>query len=239
MIYLLALLAGLLGTVPGALLGLLLGGLLVPILGISSFEGGSGYFVVSIALAGALLGFVAGIALTLLLQGGFRGFGAVSGRLALVLGAAAALIFAGIQIRLTTQENFRGGSPQMHFEIRLPAGMAAPQRQQISFEMQAGSQYSGGFLNDSWLRQDGERAVLSGHVPLYTRTSQRFFVVRLPDRPKLLFVVGLAATPKVSDQFGAWQRVNYIDDGNPDSQPRPPNNDEAFDIRVKVPEWRH
>jgi hypothetical protein len=127
----------------------------------------------------------------------------------------------------------------MQFEIRLPAGMAEPQRRQIDFEMQAGSQRSGGLLKDEWLRKDADRLVLSAFVPLYTRTSSRILVVTLPGQPKLLFSIGLSATPKVSDTFGAWQKVAYIDDGKADSQPRRPNEAEDFEIRYYVPEWRN
>lgn len=240
MIYFLALLAGLLGAALGSLLGFALGEFLVPVLGISAFEGGAGYFVIGVALIGGLTGLLTGIVLTLRFKGGYRSLGAVAGRLTVVLGLIAALVYGGIQIRLATSENFSGGNinPQLHFEIRLPAGMAEPSRKGVDFEMQAGSQRSGGFLQDEWMRKDGDRVVLSAFVPLYTRTSQRILVVSLPDQPKLLFSIGLSATPKVSDQFGAWQRVNFVDDRKADSQPRRPSEAENFEIRYHVPEWR-
>ena len=239
MIYILALLAGIFGAVAGFFLGIGLGSLLVPVFGISSFEGGSGYFAGAIGLLIGLLGLIAGIVLVLRYKGGQRGFGAIAGRSAAVLAAIAALVFAAIQVRLATQESFSGGNinPQMHFEISLPAGLAEPQRKAIDFEMQAGSQRSSGLLKDDWLRRDGERLVLSGSVPLYTRTSQRILVTTLPGQPKLLFSVGLAATPKASDRFGAWQRVTFVDDGKADSQPRRPSDAENFEIRVHVPDW--
>jgi hypothetical protein len=241
MIYLFALVAGLLGAMVGAMLGYVVGDRLVHILSISSFEGGSGYFVVAIMLLGGLIGLVAGIVLALRFGGGGRGFSALTGRLAALLALVGVLIFAGIHIRLATLENFSGGNinPQMQFEIRLPAGMAEPQRRQVDFEMQAGSQRSGGFLKDDWVRKYGDRLVLNAFVPLYTRTSSRILVVSLPGQPKILFSIGLAATPKVSDQFGAWQKVTYIDDGKPDSHPRRPTEAENFEIRYHVPEWRN
>jgi hypothetical protein len=241
MTYILALLAGVAGAAAGFFLGVGLGGLLVPVLGISSFEGGSGYFAVAIGLLGGLIGLIICIVVTLRYKGGYRTGPGILGRTILVLGGLAALVFVGIQVRLATLENFSGGNtnPQMQFEIRLPAGMGAPDRRKIDFEMQAGSQRSGGFLKDEWIRKDGDRLVLNALVPLYTRTSSRILVVSLPGQPKLLFSIGLAATPKVSDTFGAWQKVTYIDDGKPDSQPRHPNDAENFEIRYHVPEWRN
>lgn len=236
---LLALFGGIAGAVAGFFLGVGIGSLLVPVIGITSFEGASGYFTVAIGLLGGVIGLMAGIVLVLRFRGGYRRPGAVLGRTALVLGSLAALVFIGIQIRLATLERFSGNIvPQMHFEVRLPAGAAEPQRHAVDFEMQAGSQRSGGQFKDPWLRRDGDRIVLSAFVPLYTRTSQRILVTSLPGQPKLLFNIGLAATPRVSDQFGAWQRVNFVDDGNPDSQPRRPADVEDFEIRFHVPEWR-
>jgi hypothetical protein len=42
----------------------------------------------------------------------------------------------------------------------------------------------------------------------------------------------------VSEQYGPWQRVDFVDDMKADSQPRPPTAAEAFEIRYRVPEWR-
>jgi hypothetical protein len=235
MIYVIALLAGLLGAGLGAALGLGLGLALASLLNISSFEGAAGYFVVSIAIIGALIGLPAGIVIALRRKGS-RGFAATGGRTLAVLGIIGALVAAGIGYRLSTVEHFPGGgNPAMEFEIRLPAGMAAPERSKVDFEMQAGSQRSGGLFKDNWMRRDDDRVVLSGLVPLYTRTSSRILVVTLPGQPKLLFQIGLSATPKPSTDYGAWQRVTYLDEMKQDSQPRKPKANETFEIRLKVP----
>lgn len=237
MTYLLALLAGIAGAVVCFFAGAGVASVMAPVLGISSFEGASGYFAGFVGLLTGLAGFIAGILLTARLRNG-RWSLANSVKYTLVsFAAVAALTTGGIMLRLATLEHFRGLNPTLYFEIRLPDGMAAPDRRKIDFEMQAGSQRSGGQLVDDWLRHDGERAVLQGFVPLYTRTSQRMLVVTLPDRPKLLFSIRLAATPKVSDSFGAWQRIDYLDDMKADSQPRRPAGGENYEIRLRVPDW--
>lgn len=239
MAYLFALLAGIAGAVAGFFIGIGIGTVLVPILKISSFEGGAGYFVIAIGLLAGLIGLLAGIVFALRFQGGERKPGRILGKTALVLAAIGALIFAGIQIRLATLENFPGGNltPTLEFEIRLPAGMPVPDRKAVDFEMQAGSQRSGGQFNDAWMRVEENRVVLSGFVQLYTRTSSRILVVTLPGQPKLLFQIGLAATPKVSDDYGKWQIVSFLDDMKQDSQPRKPAANQNFEIRYKVPDW--
>ena len=235
MIYLIALLAGLLMAAIGAVLGLAFGSVLAGVFGISSFEGAAGYFAVSIAVMVGFIGLIAGIVLALWIKGGISGFFALGARTAIVVVVIAAIATAGVLIRLATVENFSGGNPTLEFEIRLPAGMPAPERSKIDFEMQAGSQRSGGLFKDEWMRREDNRAVLSGLVPLYTRTSSRILVVTLPGQPKLLFQLGLSATPKPSTEYSAWQRVSHLDDMKQDSQPRRPKADETFEIRLKVP----
>ena len=87
MTYLLALLAALVGAALGFALGAAAAGLAAPVLGITSFEGASGYFAVFIGgPIGGLAGLVLG-ALLVLRRAGHRR--------APVL-AAVALVFAGV-----------------------------------------------------------------------------------------------------------------------------------------------
>lgn len=160
--------------------------MVAPALGISSFEGAAGYFAVFVfGPVGGLIGLVLGLWLVFRYKGGHRTFSAIAGRSAFVVVAIAVVAAAGVQLRLATLENFSNGpSPQMEFEIRLPAHAVITSKQGLDVEMQAGSQRSGGLLRDEWLRQDGDRPVLVGFVPLYTRTSQRMLVVSRPGAPK-------------------------------------------------------
>ena len=238
MTYLLALIAGIAGAIVCFLAGAGVASVLAPMLAISSFAGASGYFVLVVGLLAGLAGFLAGVVLAGRLRSGRWSLTNSVKYLLVSIIVVAALVTGGIMLRLATLEHFSGPSPTLHFEIRLPEGMASPERRTVDFEMQAGSQRSGGQFVDDWLRQDGGRAVLRGLVPLYTRTSQRMLVVSLPDRPKLLFSIRLAATPKASESFGAWQRVDYLDDMKADSQPRRPTGTENYDIRLRVPDWQ-
>jgi hypothetical protein len=240
MTYVLAALAALICAVGGFSIAATVGGAIAPLIGISSFEGAAGYLAVFVlGPIGGLIGLVLGLWLVLRYHGGYHGFAAIVKRGALVVGVLAILAGGGVLLRLATLENFPSGEqPQMDFEIRLPASAAVPGRQGLDFEMQAGSQRSGGLLRDEWLRRDGERAVLVGFVPLYTRTSQRMLVVSRPGEPKLIFQIRLSATPTASNRYGDWQRVDFIDDMKPDSMPRRPESSETFEIRYKVLDWR-
>ena len=233
---LVAALCGIVGAIAGFAAGLALGSLLADVLSVSSVEGASGYFAVGIGLLTGIAGFFAAIVLTLRYQGGYRGFGAIAGRTLAVVAALAVLVAGAIVYRLATVEHFSGASPRMHFEIRLPAGLAAPDLRRIDAEMQAGSQRSGATFREPRLEND--RVVIPGVIELYTRTAQRILVFRMPGQPRILFRIGLAATPRVSDAFGPWQRADFIDDGAQIVQRRKPKDTEDFDIRIRVPAWR-
>jgi len=240
MTYILAFLAGVAGTIAGYVLATAFGVGLALVLGMSNFEGASGYFAAFVVgPIGGLIGLFLGLWLVLRYKGGYRSFSAIAGRSAIVVIAIALATYAGVQLWESSLENFPGGlSPQLDFEIRLPAASPPPNRKKIDFEMQAGSQRSGGLLRDNWLRYDGDRPVLVGFVRLATRTSKRALVVSLPDQPKLIFWIRLSATPAVSERFGEWQRVDALDNMKADSAPRPPTTAENFEIRYRVPEWR-
>lgn len=231
-----ALFAGLIGAAAGFGAGIGAGLLLVDALSISSFEGGSGYFTVLIGLVGGLIGFFAATILTLRYQGRYRSFGAIAGRTALILVALGVVTAIGIQIKLANVEHFSGAGPQMKFEIRLPEGATVPNRNDITIELHAGSQRIGPQLEDNWIWHDGNRPVLSGFTPLYTRTSSRMLVVSLPDTPKLLFSIKLASTPHPAKFYGDWQRVDYLDDGKADTPPRKPHKNENYEVRYYVAE---
>ena len=229
-----AIVAGIAGAAAGFGLGLLLGALLASIFGVSSFEGASGYFAGLFGLVFGLAGFIGGIVWALRRYGRVRGIGALAGRTALAIAVVALLVAGGVAWRLAMVEHFSGASPRMQFEIRLPEGMPAPDMKRIDVEMQAGSQRSGATFGQP--RQEDGRVVLPGAIPLYTRTSRRMLVLRIPDQPRVLFRIGLASTPRVTTEFGPWQRADFIDDGKPDTQPRKPRDDEDYAIRYFVGE---
>lgn len=236
MTYVLAFLAAITGTAFGFFAGMMLGGAVAALIGISSFEGEAGYFAAFIfGPLGGVIGLGLGLWLVFRYYGGYRGFSAIASRSALVLVAIAVVGVAGIQIRLATVDFNNGPAPQLDYEIRLPANAKVGERLTFDVEMQAGTQRSGGFWHDPWLRYDLDRPVLIGFVPLYTRTSQRILVLSRAGEPKLLFNIRLPATPSASDTYGAWQRVDFIDDTKADSTRRAPTAAENFEIRYRVP----
>ena len=237
MTYLLALLAAIVGCAVGAGLGMAVAGLLAPVLGISSFEGASGYFAVLIGgPIGGLLGLVLG-AVLVLRKRGHRGFGAVSGRLGVVVGGVALVAAAALGILYLSQDtlNPNGPAPQLAFEIRLPAGASPPTANERPIELQTSKNRMPALMQREATRVDGGRPVIVGLVEMYYRTSQRMLVMTMPDKTDILFNIKLGGAPKHAREFSDWQRADYI--GEPGkTQTRRAGAADNFEIRYRA-DW--
>jgi hypothetical protein len=58
-------------------------------------------------------------------------------------------------------------------------------------------------------------------------------VLKVPGQPEVLFKLKLAGSPNYSDDFGSWQRADFI--APPDGQPpRRAGDGDDYDIRYRV-----
>jgi MFS family permease len=226
-----------LGGVAGAAIAYLIGAfgtlLIATSLAVSDREGAIGYFAFFFVgpIAG-VIGLLVGVWLVLRYWGGHRAFPALAGRGLLVIGAIAALVAAGIFIRLQTLPTFQGPEPRLEFEIRLPPGRPAPDKRMVNVELHTDKNSSDGLLFDDWLRLEGDRQVLRGVMPLYFRTSQRILVLKLAGEPDRLFVLRLWASPSYTKTLGAWQKLDYV--ATASEQPRKPDPGDDFELRFRV-----
>jgi hypothetical protein len=237
MTYVLALLAAIAGCALGAGLGMAVAGMLAPVLGISSFEGASGYFAVLIGgPIGGLLGLVLG-AVLVLRKRGHHGFGAIAGRLGLVVIGVAAIAAAGIGVLYLSQDilNPNGPAPQLAFEIRLPAGASPPSSDERPIELQTSKNRMPALMQREAARDDGGRPVVVGLVEMYYRTSQRMLVMTMPDKTDVLFNIKLGGAPKHAREFSDWQRADYIGEPGQTQTPRATAADN-FEIRYRA-DW--
>ena len=235
MTYALAILAAIVGGGLGCAAGIAAAAGLAAVLGISSFEGASGYFAVFVGgPIGALLGLVLGP--MLVFRGaGHRSVGALAGRTALVVAAVigiAGVVLAGFWF-LRPILNSGGPPPQLEFELRLPPGAAPSDANGWSVELQTSRNRMPGSLDAA--RQEDGRTIVPGRVELYYRTWSRMLVVTMPDKTDLLFELKLGFSAAHSRTFGAWQRVDYVNDPSK-SEARRPTPAERYEIRYRV-EW--
>jgi hypothetical protein len=233
MTYLLALLVAMVGAALGFALGAAAASALAPLLGITSFEGASGYFAVFIGgPVGGLAGLVLG-AWLVLRRAGLKG-AAVAGRVGLVFGGVVLVAAAGIGAvwLMRPLVNANGPAPRLVFEIRLPPGVAAPPSRD-AVELQTAKNTMPAVLSAA--RRDDGREVLAGSVELYYRTWHRLLVLRLPDRTDVLFEPSLGLTPSHTRTFTDWRRADYI--ARPgDDQARRTTAADAWEIRYRV-DW--
>jgi hypothetical protein len=233
--YALALLAALLGAALGFALGSAAADLLAPALGITSFEGASGYFAVFVGgPLGALVGLVSG-ALLVLRRAGPRGVGALAGRLVLVVAGVVgvgAAVLGGFWV-MRPLVNANGPAPQLVFEIRLPPAAAPSDAKAWAIELQTSRNRMPATLEAP--RRDEGRDVIVGSVELYYRTWRRTLVLTMPDKTDVLFDISLGLSPGHARAFGAWQRADYI--ARPgDGQARRTTAADLYEIRYRT-EW--
>ena len=180
-----------------------------------------------------MIGLLLGVWLALRLRGGSRSLAAVVGYSGLTLGTVVAGAAAVIALVLLFDEtlNRNAAKPQALFEIRLPPGSKlADDRRGIEVELNTDRNGASAFLHEEW-RHDGNRPVISGGVELAFRTTQRILVLKIKGEPDRLFRLELSGKPVHSDEFGAWQPVDFVADGP--IEPRPATAADQFDIRYR------
>lgn len=235
MTYVLAVAAAIAGAAAGFGLGLAAGVYLAPLLGISDFEGASGYFAGLIGLVAGLAGMIIA-ALMVLRRRGHRSFGAAAGRLALVVLSIAAAVAAGLALYAASDDvlNRNGAPPQLAFELRLPPGAQWPAPPpDLKVHLDTDKNRMPGQWRAGAIRRDSERAVLAGSVEMYHRTNRRLLVISLPGGKDAIFRIGLSAAAPHADAMGAWQAADQIAEGG---KIRKPAASEAYELRYR-PVW--
>jgi hypothetical protein len=234
MTYVLALIAGIVGAVAGYAAAGSLAAIIANAMGMSNFEGAVGFFAfLGVAPIGGLIGLVAGIWLVLRRRG-FRA-GALAGRGVLVVVAIGVLAAGALAYMYFFRDTISPNAlpPQLLFEVRLPAGAAPPAQRDVTIELNTDKNTMPAWLATNPIRSDGGRTVIAGGVDLYYRTSQRMLVLKLSNEPTRLFTLKLGASPSYSDDFGAWQRVDFIDEPAA-SQPRRADANDRHEVRYRV-----
>jgi hypothetical protein len=203
---------------------------------ISSFEGGSGFFVIGNALLGGIAGFVVGLIASRVVagwpHGGFlKGLGVSFGVvLAISLGVTGLSYFvADIPPTIDGEELF------MAVEIKWPADPKVPGPRDlgglphlrigatsgsVARRMESGP----AFVEDA--RQEGGRWILPGVVPIFTRRGGRLLDVEAKDKSIAGFIVPLPRNPD--------QREREWSDWLPHAEPGAPALPDQFTYRFKV-----
>jgi hypothetical protein len=202
---------------------------------ISSFEGGSGFFVVGLALLGLLGGFVIGLVAAVALGvRGRRGFGHTlgfsTGAIAVILALAGGVswLLADIPPEIDGEELY------LLTEIRWPAGTELPPAQAadapylylgaMSGDTLRTSQNGPLFLEDA--RQEDGRWIVPGALPVFTSRGRRLLGLTTREKSIAAFIVPLPGRPGTAErEWSGWLP------SPPSESPEPPNR---FTYRYKV-----
>jgi len=225
--YLGAVVAGMVGAAAGWFVTAALAAWIAGLSGMSDFEGERAMF------AGLFVGPIGGlVCMILAIWGALRigkgraPLGATLGRVGLVVAGIAAIVGAGIGLRLLTVDTYSNEAPPtLEFELRVPVSMRLPDREAVRVELHTDKNIGDSYFSDPWLRTEGDHQVIAGGVPLSLKTSSRLLVVTLPDQPTRLFKLGLSRNPASTPAFGEWRGPDFVDAPGSDRPRAAPAND--------------
>jgi hypothetical protein len=229
-IYIGALLAGLVAAVGGYFVTGFTAGWIAGLFGMSDFEGGRGMF--AFLVVGPIGGLVAMIATIWAVLRAGRGRGSLGG-VAGVLAALVAIVGAGIAVRLWTVPTYSNEAPpSLEFELRFPSAML-PADTDVGVELHTDHNVGPALVTTPWPPVDGGQQVIAGVVSLDFKTTSRLLVVTVPGEPVRLFRLGLSRDPSSTPSLGDWQHAAHLDRGG-ETQPEKAPADDPVELRYRV-----
>lgn len=177
---------------------------------ISGFEGGSGYFVVGLALLGGVLGFILGAVTSLVATFASERFSGwspcfLSWGIALLL----LLVATGLCRSLADiPPRFGANRVTLEVELRLPAGAPRPAPSGSSWLMLSSDLHGlrestvGGRLNVEQAREENGRWIVPGDVRVHTKRGRLWLAVMIDgvSQPHLPFEL----PGRITDEHSAW-----------------------------------
>jgi len=236
MTYVLALVAGIVGSALGWIVAAAVTVLIAGQLGMSDFEGERGMTAIfGIGPIGGLVGLIAGVVVTLRWRGRHSAAG-IAWRLPLVLVSIAAAVAGVLWWLYETRPllNSNGPAPRILFELRLPPGVTpAAGRGVWSIVLHTEGGAATGVVVERPIRTEEGRQVLSGEVDVTYRSGWRLLEAKVPGQIDRLFHLRLPASPRRTTEFGGWERAQFV--AEPDApQPRKTGSEEGFEIRYRI-----
>lgn len=235
MLYVLAVIAGIVAAVVGWLIAAGIGAWVAGLFGMSDFEGGRGMFAAFVVgPVGGLIAMVAAAWLVFRIGEGRAAPAPILLRLGVVLAAIATLVAAAIWIRLATVDTYSDIlPPTLEFEIRVPAAMVSADGAAPRVELHTDKNVGDGVITGHWGHDDDRHDVIAGSVPLAFKTRSRLLVVSLPDEPTRLFRLSLSRDPASTATLSGWRHADHLDLAS-EAQPRPAPADDPVEMRYRV-----
>src|SRR5215813_1040899 len=229
---LLGIVGGIIGLTAGLFLGFALGAILAKVLHVSSFEGGAGYFAISIAILVTILVAPVTILVTLYWRG-IRGIWLFVGLVSVCV-SMFAIAASGVGIWYAAQPhvlNLNGPTPLLDFEVKPPDGQSVENLANVEPELDTDRNTMPGTWRTETPETLGMRA---GYVEMYFSTSRRLFVLKFPGHDDRIFNLHLPANPMKSKyrSWSEWQKPDFV--AKADQQPARFSGGNEYQIRYKV-----
>ncbi len=227
--WLLAILVAILTAAAGAVGALFMGHLATGWFRVSEREGGRGYAIAAIGLAGLLGGLVLGLVVGFSASGFLPALGVSLGTTAAALGAILGLCW----LRTEHPPRLDGKPLRLVVEVRGPPGEAEPaasppERTRLILYARNRRRTVQGPLHPGGLRVEDGRWVVPGDVEIHSGRGRRLLAVEIGGRDEM-FLIPLRGRPRNSDT--AW--TDWYPRPRPDGGP--PVNALTYRYRVATP----
>lgn len=169
-------------------------------------DGGWGYVALFLGIIGCLIGLPAGIWLSLRWRTGMSGWTPQGSAAYLGIVVAGAIFFYAYDA-LRVRPLRDGPTPVLDFELQPPEGAGTPDLSRIAVKLQAGETGSTAW----WDSQQQGNGILTGHLELYLKISERLVSIDLPTGETYLFQLRLPANPLSSryTKYSKWHAADY------------------------------
>lgn len=204
---------------------------------ISSFEGGSGYYVIGISLLGIVVGLIVGIVCAQIVAswegaGFMKGLGVSSGTMAGLVFVSGLLAWAAADLA----PEINGHSLELQIEVRGPKNFVVPPADEkyapfAGVYLPRGRSQATADLRQAEATQVDGRWTVTATVPLRTSVAEKYLRVYFNQANDLTFPLRLRRHPTAKDtEWSAWVDSGW-DAGKPE-----PAKDEKFSMRFRVTE---
>jgi hypothetical protein len=181
-------------------------------LNVSNREGATGYMGMFVGILVGLAAMILSIVMTLRYRG--VAGGAIWAQTPMALGGIVAVAALGMYVYYNAHDHpiTNGAPPALQFQLQAPSNANLPDPKSIKVQLQSGESRADGWWDDAQTGQVDGRPVLTGHLQLYVKTSQRMLVFDLPGQINQLFNLRLPASPlaKKYQKWSDWQIADFM-----------------------------
>jgi hypothetical protein len=156
----------------------------------------------------------------------------VEARRIALIGLSAAVVGVGALMLVTFDWPKSEGTPNVMYEIRLPAGAPQPRREKVDVVLWADKSGKGCYVSD--LRREDDRPVIAGSCLVTSKSDSQTLALRLNREAESHWKMPIRADAKLDKTFGPWQRIEFVASPRENVPPLPPGE---YEVRYRVKKY--